>query len=283
MPSRPPHPALLPYVSSMVGYHDVLDPQAVHHGLPEPTMTVILAFETPLDVGWLADRGRHDRYWTCAAGLHAAPALIRTHGYQHGIQLALTPLGARVLLGLPAGALGGTMADHDALPVGIGADVHARLAALDDWERRFDLLERHLLDRVARHGDEASARIRPEAAEAWRTIQASRGRVRVEAVADRIGWSRRRLLDRFRAEFGVSPKQAARITRFDHARLLVDSGRELGEVAVIAGYSDQAHLTREWVALAGRTPTQVRDSPYHPDVVPFVQDTRGVVGADFSA
>jgi AraC-like DNA-binding protein len=47
------------------------------------------------------------------------------------------------------------------------------------------------------------------------------------------------------------------------------AGRPLGEVAVSAGYADQAHLTREWRALAGCTPGEwVRDE------VPIVQDTR---------
>ena len=57
------HPALRPYVASLVGYRARLDPRAVHHGLPSPTITVVLSFDEPLDAGWLgrpAGRGGAD-------------------------------------------------------------------------------------------------------------------------------------------------------------------------------------------------------------------------------
>ncbi|WP_432478945.1 helix-turn-helix domain-containing protein [Nocardioides sp. GXQ0305] len=262
MHTRRPHAALRPYVASMVGYREAVDPRAVHHGLPSPTVTVVLAFDEPLDVGWLADPASSGRFWTCASGLHAAPARITTHGWQHGVQLALTPLGSRVLLGLPAGALGGALASHDDLPLGVPADLHSALATAVGWEARFDLLEGHLLALVGRGAGDVH-RVRPEVAEAWRLTVAGRGTLRVAALAERVGWSRRRLLSGFRSELGVTPKEAARITRFDHARRLVAGGADLAEAAHDGGYADQAHLSREWSALAGRTPTQLRASAYH--------------------
>lgn len=259
---RDPHPALRPYVTAYHGYEAVLDPRAVHHGLPSPTLTVILAFDDPLDCGWLETPDDHAHFWTSAAGLHAEPALIRTHGRLHGMQLALTPLGARALLGVPAGALRGVIAGHQDLPGGVALDMHAQLAALTTWGARFDLLDRHLLARLSQH-EEACHRVPSELQEAWRLLERSAGRVSVSSLAERVGWGRRRLHAAFTGEYGVSPKQAARIVRFDHARRLVDSGRDLAEVAAAAGYSDQAHLSRDWRALAGRTPTQLRSSPYH--------------------
>ena len=82
-------------------------------------------------------------------------------------------------------------------------------------------------------------------------------------MARDVGWSRRRLHERFTGEFGVAPKEAARLHRFDHARRLVDAGRDLAAVAFEAGFADQAHLSREWRALTGRAPTQTRASAYH--------------------
>ena len=103
-------PGLAPFVDSCVGYDSRPGPEAAHHGLPSTSLTLIVAFDDPLDCGWLdgpAGRGRFD---TLASGLHTRPALIRTHGRQCGIQIALTPLGARALLGMPAGALAGVLA-----------------------------------------------------------------------------------------------------------------------------------------------------------------------------
>ena len=263
MSARVPHPSLRPYVSAMVGYRDVLDPRAVHHGLPAPTLTVILAFDEPLDAGWVDTPAESSRFWTCAAGLHATPALIRTHGFQHGIQLALTPLGARALLGVPAAALGDTMVAHDDLPLGVTAGLHAQLAGERGWEQRFDVLERHLVSLVRRHTVDPAHAAPAEVQAAWRAIQESHGSVRVGDLAERLGWSRRRLLTAFRAEYGLSPKEAARVARFDHTRRLVDDGVPLADASARGGYADQAHLAREWSTLAGRTPTQLRASSYH--------------------
>jgi len=84
--------------------------------------------------------------------------------------------------------------------------------------------------------------------------------VRVSALAAGTGWSDRHLTSRFRAEIGLTPKAAARVIRFDRAkRLLIrcaDTGTRLADLAVACGYFDQAHLAREFRALAGCPPSQ---------------------------
>jgi AraC-like DNA-binding protein len=84
----------------------------------------------------------------------------------------------------------------------------------------------------------------------------------VEEIARRVGWSSRHLLDRFRAETGLTPKQAARVARFDRARRALAArtaaGRpaDLAALAAAAGFADQAHLIREWRAFTGLAPTR---------------------------
>lgn len=167
MPSwpHPLHPALTPYVERCVGYDYRLDPDAVHYGLPSTSIAVVIAFEEPLDCGWLGS-GDSDQFWRLASGLHDEPALIRTHGRQLGIQLALTPLGTRRLLGLPAGAITGGMVGHDDLPFGVSAEVHGRLAALG-WDDRFALLEAHLLDVLSRGDGGRSGMVRDFEGNLW--------------------------------------------------------------------------------------------------------------------
>ena len=263
MPSyaHPVHPALSDYVASCVGYDYVTHPDDVHHGKPSPAATVILAFEEPLDCG-LAGEGSA-LWWSLVGGLHTRPAVIRTHGRQCGIQLGLTPAGVRAVFGIPVAALAETLAPAGELgrvrratvapgPV-LSPTLHAELAELG-WGDRFALLERRLLAAVgaARPGRMA----RPEVAEAWRRVLDSHGAVRVADLAQEVGWSRRHLHTQFVAEYGVTPKEAGRIVRFDHARSLVEHGRPLALAATLAGYVDQSHLNREWRALAGQTPTQ---------------------------
>jgi AraC-like DNA-binding protein len=261
---RVPEP-LRRYVAAGVGYRDRLDPQAVHHGLPSPHATVILAFDDPLDVGWVDTDQGHGQFWMLASGLHDMPALIRTHGRQHGVQLSLTPLGVRALLGVPAGEISRLLVDHADLPLGLDHAAYDAVAGAPDWPSRFAALERHLLGVLARRSRDPLDGVRPEVAESWRLLRTSRGRRRVEDVASSVGWSRRYLAPRFAAEFGVGPKQAARVMRFSHARALAERGTPLADAAARAGYADQAHLSREWRAMAARTPTQWLRDPYHLD------------------
>ena len=58
------------------------------------------------------------------------------------------------------------------------------------------------------------------------------------------------------AECGLPPKVFARIARMQVALVGLRSGRA-ADVAADTGYADQAHLTRELVALAGAPPKVV--------------------------
>lgn len=92
--------------------------------------------------------------------------------------------------------------------------------------------------------------------ESWRRIAHSHGDLPVSLVADEVGWSRRHLNGQFRAEFGIGPKEAARVVRFDRARRMIKSGRApLAEVAAVCGYTDQSHLNRDFKLLTGTNPT----------------------------
>jgi AraC-like DNA-binding protein len=79
------------------------------------------------------------------------------------------------------------------------------------------------------------------------------------SIAALEGWrgrSRARFATAFRDRVGVSPKRFARIVRFDRAlRAIAERrGTSLGEIALAAGYYDQAHFTNEFREHAGLTP-----------------------------
>ena len=53
--TRLPHPRLRDLVMTYHGYrYEGLEP-GMHHGLPATSLTMVLAFDQPVDVGWLAD------------------------------------------------------------------------------------------------------------------------------------------------------------------------------------------------------------------------------------
>ena len=82
---------------------------------------------------------------------------------------------------------------------------------------------------------------------------------RVGDVAYRLGLSERQLRRRFEAAVGYGPKVLARVLRLQRFLTLAAAGTEpgLARLAFDAGYSDQAHLTRECAALTGATPSEL--------------------------
>ena len=252
------HPALRSSVAAATGYLQEGLAPGMHRGLPSPYLTVVVTLDEPLVLAAHPDPAQAPgRYDGLVGGLHTRPALIAHPGRQAGIQLALTPAGARALLGVPAGALASVDVPVADLLGVAGRELVDRVRAAPDWPARFAAVE-HVLRRLDPAGGEAA----PELREAWRLTTASGGRLRVADLARQVGWSARHLGERFRAETGLSPKEAARVVRFDRARRAlaarVGRGRaaDLAGLAVAAGYADQAHLTREWRAFSGLPPTR---------------------------
>jgi AraC-like DNA-binding protein len=86
--------------------------------------------------------------------------------------------------------------------------------------------------------------------------------VAVEQVAHRVGFSERELRRRFRASVGYGPKTLQRVLRFQRVLAGLSGGpaphETLARLALSAGYSDQAHMTRETRQLAGVTPANLK-------------------------
>jgi AraC-like DNA-binding protein len=252
------HPVLRPFVASAVGYRQEGLAPGVHRGLPSPYLTLVVTLTEPLVLTAHPDlRQPPGTYDALLGGLHTRPALISHPGRQAGVQLSLTPLGARALLGVPAGALASLDCPLEDVLGAEAAELTDRLRAAEGWVGRFAAMEAVLLRRVR-----PETTMSPEVAEAWRLTTVAGGRLPVAEVAARVGWSDRHLAARFRAETGLGPKEAARVVRFDAARRAlaarVGRGRppQLAALAAAAGYADQAHLTREWRAFSGLSPTR---------------------------
>ncbi|MBV9792352.1 MAG: AraC family transcriptional regulator [Actinobacteria bacterium] len=274
---RPPA-ALRPLVAWYSGYREAGEPPARHRGLPSPWLTLIVTLDDPLTISAHPDpRQPASQHQVLVGGLHTAPALVTHDGRQSGIQLGLTPLGARVLLGPPAGALATLDLEGDEVLGRFAAELQDRVRTAATWAGRFAVVDALLAARaglvlpgaaglagpLARRTGPMDDRplIAPEVAHAWRTLLASRGTVTVAGLATETGWSARHLDNRFRSEIGLTPKAAARVIRFDRARRML-MGRvraggppALADLAVAGGYYDQAHLAREFRALAGCPPS----------------------------
>ncbi|MGV9677707.1 helix-turn-helix domain-containing protein [Nocardia sp. NPDC003482] len=259
-----PHPRLRPFLRGYDGYLLRGFPPGRHIGMPSTTLTVIVTIDEPLDLPVAGHPAQPGGRWdTLASGLTVRPSVIAHRGFQHGIQLALTPLGSRALLGVPVAALGAWVIDLTDLLGRDAVELRERISATDVWAERFAVLDEILLRRV---GEVA---IDPALDRAWRLLTDRSAVPRVADVATEIGWSRRHLGHRFAAEFGITPKDAARLARFEAShRMLRSPGTTIARVAAATGYYDQAHMAREWRELAGVPPSRwLADEQF-----PFVQD-----------
>lgn len=257
------------FVGRYIGYEQDDVTLQVHRGLPSRHLTLAISLREPMRVlresGTVAAAG-------LVGGLHTDPVLIAQDRTQSGIQLELHPLGVRALLGAGAAELSGHVVALTDLRRPALAQLPDRLASTPSWSDRFRILDEVLAAAAVAEPPSIGA----EMAQAWRLMTGSSGRVRIADVANEIGWSRRHFGHKFRAATGLSPKQLARVLRFEYAGALLRGGQSnLSQLAVESGFYDQAHLSNEWRALAGCSPqTWIREE------LPFLQDGRACGSAD---
>jgi AraC-like DNA-binding protein len=168
------------------------------------------------------------------------------------------------LFGMPARELWDRSLEFSDVVGSAGSELWERLQDASEWDERFRTCDEILL-RLA--GD---AGVAPELRHSWTTLVQSKGQLSVSDLAAEVGYSRQHLGQRFRDEFGLSPKLAARIVRFESARRMlqsVPSYVSIAQVASACGYYDQAHLYRDFAELAGCTPRELlgEELPRRPD------------------
>jgi len=135
-----------------------------------------------------------------------------------------------------------------------------QLAGWDDVQARLSILE-----------DELHWRFRPEVEDSaltkiLETIAVCHGNVPMAQLGHVASWSPRHLRRIFRDCVGVGPKTFCRIARFLSAlRVLRRSPRpNLLDVALDAGYYDQAHFIHEFCDFYGSSPSAVlREPPFY--------------------
>lgn len=160
--------------------------------------------------------------------------------------IRFTPAGARPWLGAPLCQFTDNILDLD--------DVHGRLAALvgdaahrgASFETKHEALERALRQtRTPRWA--ASLALEHAVGVALRR----HGDVRVERLSEAAGLGVRQLERQFLDQVGLNPKGFARTARLQRALHLLRAGLPAVDVAASCGFSDQAHLAREFRRVAG--------------------------------
>ncbi|MFH1340505.1 MAG: AraC family transcriptional regulator [Pseudomonadota bacterium] len=254
MVRRPPSPRTAGLISAISGYRELARGRFFQREAAPLAVPLIISFGTPFTIALGREPDAADRqdssHGSFAAGLYAGAVYIESDGGAECVQVDFTPLGAFRFFGGAVADLAARMIGIDDVLGGEGARLRERLGATRGWQRRFDIVE----DFVAHRANHEPS---PELEFAWRLLARRAGDIRIATLAEEIGWSRKHLVDRFRFQFGLGPKSIARMMRFHRACRLARAGTSSGWAGIAAdsGFADQAHLIREFTALAGEPPT----------------------------
>ena len=158
------------------------------------------------------------------------------------VGVRLRPGAASAVFGLPASELRDI--SPDAADVLGRAEAAALLEGLASGRNQHALL----LGAVERWA------VEPDPLIAAAVLALGRPRVRVGAVASELGVSARQLQRRISDAVGYGPKMLQRVLRFRRLQALPPA--PLVELALDAGYADQAHMTADVTELAGIPPVR---------------------------
>jgi AraC-like DNA-binding protein len=246
-----PAPCLQPFVRDYVGWNESHGIPLCRRELPTDIAPLILNFG---DAFRLFAPGSAERATTLRSfmtGAYDTYQLVESAGSSEGVQVNLTLLGARLLIGRPIDDMTNRAGAPEDVLGPFAHELTARVHEAADWDARFDWLDHALMTRIA------TARPVPEAVHhAWQRIVASAGRVSIRSVVAESGWSQAHFIRQFRHNLGVSPKVLARMLRFGRVveSIRRDPQAHLLDLALDAGYYDQSHLTRDVRDFAGITP-----------------------------
>jgi AraC-like DNA-binding protein len=239
--------------------------QHAEHMLPSGRAQLVFSLQE-MPISW---RTAGSSSWTTWSGSIA-------HGPQSSFYLA-GPKSAGVSMGVSfkpgaAGAVLGAateeLADRhvelNAIWGSRASDLRDRLIAALEPATAFAILEQNLLARIHR-----PLLLHPAIAHALATPTGSYSSARIADLQRVSGYSAKHFINLFRFAVGLNPKHYYRVRRFNAVAQAMALGRRggLSDLAAAAGYSDQAHLTREFKEFSGVTPTQYRpsgsDRPLH--------------------
>ena len=270
---RPPSPRLRPFVQALwamapeEGARGLRRPGAREHVLPTGAMHLVFRLSgPPLRVF----DGTTDMLGQTLG--HAIVSGARSSFYARDVSeptrsvgALLRPGAALALLGAPEDALAGHHTPLDALWGSTQTgQAPERLLAAGGLAQQLALFETLLTQRLGDcfHG------LHPAVAQAIGPLM--RGTLPVGELAARSGCSRRHFIALFRGATGLAPKEFAGLQRLERVlAMAADSKRSWAEIAIDAGFFDQAHLTHAFSAFAGLTPQAWRRAaPASPRHVP---------------
>jgi AraC-like DNA-binding protein len=249
-----PHPELAAHVRRYYGHFESSSRLVRRRELPSGEVALIISLGPHYQLVDPASGHSLRTLRTFVAGLDDTYSLVDSRIPGAAIQVDFSPLGGRRLLQLPMHLVSKRTTELNEL---FGSEADRLIEALyeaPNWQIRFVTLDNFLLSKLRRSEKPAD-----EIHWAWRQLDLSRGAIPIHQITGRLGWTRKRLIKTFRNEIGIPPKALARVLRFQRALEELNSGKIISnpQLAVECGYSDQAHMIRDFKDFSGLTPVEL--------------------------
>ena len=251
-----PHAALRPFVSD---YRSRIGDAGPSYRIALPARAYVFLefyFTTPHLLEIQRTGGHEPAPWSVAVGVGTFRRVdLILSGRIEVFTIAFTPTGLHAVFGMPMHLLTDVGIEAEEL---LGAqtarDLHDALAAASTLAERARIADRVLLDRLATRQVGSDAGLVASAAERIR-CRAGRGKVSALIATDVMPVRRFRWL--FEERVGVTPKRYARIVRVNAAIAAksANPARSWADVAHEFGWFDQAHMDKDFHALAGAAPS----------------------------
>jgi AraC-like DNA-binding protein len=250
-----PHATLKPFVQQLwVSHSHAVPPGTREHVLPTGQMHLVFRLSGPplrtfRDAGDLAGSSFNG---PVVGGARASFYVKEIGEPVLSVGVQLLPGAALALFGVSAAELAGRHTPASEL---LGTQADSMLQQLCEQEgpaQQLMRLESLLAARLPRvHG------LHPGVADILGKFEHA---ARVEEMVRESRYSHRGFIALFKQATGLSPKRYARLMRFQQLMeaLRGSSAASLSELALACGYSDQAHMNREFREFAGVTPLQYR-------------------------
>ncbi|MEH6580025.1 MAG: helix-turn-helix domain-containing protein [Amphritea sp.] len=173
---------------------------------------------------------------------------------------AIDALGIRFLPGMAYPFLQQSLTElqsHIAHPLPLSrrftlADMAEQLATAASLNDRLAIIEQRLSQRL-----ENAPLDSPAVNHSLRWLNQTKGKQPIQQLVDQNSISQRQLERQFKCRVGMTAKQYSKLQRVANARQLLRKASEtekLSDIAIISGYYDQAHFSREFKAVIGIPP-----------------------------
>ena len=185
-------------------------------------------------------------------GIRSRCSIIDTAKLRSAMGVVFRPGGMHAFLNMPADAFHNKNVSLDALWGSMVQTLRDRLRSANDPAKKLQILEVALLSRI-------NQRVQLNAAVRYALLEFAR-RPQIPMVwelAHEAGLSRRRFAQLFREQIGLTPKLYCRVQRFQNTLKQIASGASIdwAQLALAAGYCDQAHLAHEFRDFSGLSPS----------------------------